>query len=150
MIPAQLLVAAAIAAAAFGTAWTVQGWRYDKQIADIHAAQAVASAEAQRKANETTAMLQQQADAAQREHARRLADIRSDATRARGVADRLRNDLDTARATLPDATCGSAREYAKTVNELFGECTATAGRLAEAADGHAADALMLLQAWPVK
>ena len=150
MIPAQLLVAAAIAAAAFGTAWTAQGWRYDKQIADIHAAQAVASAEAQRKANETTAMLQQQADAAQREHARRLADIRGDAARARGAADRLRNDLDTARATLPSATCGSVREYTATLTDVFGECAATAGRLAEAADGHAADALMLQQAWPVK
>lgn len=149
-MPVQLLVAAAIAAAAFGTAWTAQGWRYDKQIADIHAAQAVASAEAQRKANEATAMLQQQADAAQREHARRLADVRRDADRARGAADRLRNDLDTARATLPSATCSAARDYAATVNELFGECTATAGRLAEAADGHAADALMLQQAWPVK
>ena len=150
MIPVQLLVAGAIAAAAFGTAWTAQGWRYDKQISDIHAKQALALIEAQRQANETTAKLQQQADEAQREHARRVADIRSDATRARGVADRLRNDLATARATLPSATCSAARDYAATVNELFGECTATAGRLAEAADGHAADALMLQQAWPVK
>lgn len=150
MIPVQLLVAAAIAAAAFGTAWTAQGWRYDKQISDIHAKQALALIEAQKQANETTAMLQQQADAAQREHARRLADIRGDAARARGAADRLRNDLATARATLPDATCSTVREYTATVNELFGECAETAGRLAEAADGHAADALMLQQAWPVK
>lgn len=150
MIPAQLLVAAAIAAAAFGTAWTAQGWRYDKQISDIHAQQAVALVEAQRKANEATTKLQQQADAAQREHARRLADVRRDADRARSAADRLRNNLTTARATLPDATCGTVREYATTVNELFGECAAAAGRLAEAADGHAADALMLQQAWPVK
>ena len=150
MIPVQLLVAGAIAAAAFGTAWTAQGWRYDKQILDIHAKQALALIEAQKQANETTAMLQQQADAAQREHARRLADIRGDAARARGAADRLRNDLATARATLPDATCSTVREYTATVNELFGECAETAGRLAEAADGHAADALMLQQAWPVK
>jgi len=149
-VPVQLIAALAVAAAAFGAGWTVQGWRYDKQISDIHAKQAVALIEAQRQANETTAKLQQQADEAQREHARRVADIRSDATRARGVADRLRNDLDTARATLPSATCSAARDYAATVNELFGECTATAGRLAEAADGHAADALMLQQAWPVK
>ena len=150
MIPAQLLVAAAIAAAAFGSAWTVQGWRYDKQISDIHAKQALALIEAQKQANETTAMLQQQADAAQREHARRLADVRRDADRARGAADRLRDNLTTARATLPDATCSSVREYATTVNELFGACTAAAGELAAAADGHAADALTLQQAWPVK
>lgn len=150
MIPVQLIIAGVLAVASFGAAWTYQGNRYASILAERETDHALALAGATRDALAKTIALQEIANAAERKHQSRIADIRSDAARARGVADRLRNDLATARATLPSAACSAVREYTATVNELFGECAATAGRLAEAADGHAADALMLQQAWPVK
>jgi hypothetical protein len=44
-IRAQLIVLAAVAVAAFGSAWTVQGWRYDAKITSIERDQALDLAE---------------------------------------------------------------------------------------------------------
>lgn len=44
-IRTQLIVAAAVAVAAFGSAWVVQGWRYDAKISRIERDQAVDLAE---------------------------------------------------------------------------------------------------------
>lgn len=67
---------------------------------------------------------------------------------ARRTVDSLRDDLSTARADLPSASCSSIREYAATLNGIFGECSREVERLAAAAQGHASDALTLQQAWP--
>ena len=147
MIP-QVLIAAAIAATAAAGAWSFQEARYGKQIADIHAEHSLALAEATASALSETVRLQEQLNAAEKNHARRLADLRRDRDRNAAVIDGLRNDLATARVSLPDATCDSVRNYTATLADVFGECTAAVGRLAEAADHHSADSARLIEAWP--
>ena len=44
-IRTQLIVVAAVAVAAFGSAWVVQGWRYDAKISRIERDQAIDQAE---------------------------------------------------------------------------------------------------------
>jgi hypothetical protein len=112
------------------------------------AAQAVALA----KANEQ-ARAQEQARQAKVTEALNAANTRARkaqaaAAAARATADSLRDDLNTARADLPGASCASTRSYAATLTTVFGECTREVERLAAAAQGHASDALTLQQAWP--
>ena len=147
MIP-QVLIAAAIAATAAAGAWSFQEARYGKQIADIHAVNSLALAEAAAAAHAETKRLQEIANVAEKNHARRLADLRRDRDRNAALVDGLRHDLATARVSLPDATCDSIRDYTATLADVFGECTAEVGRLAEAADRHSADSARLIEAWP--
>lgn len=67
---------------------------------------------------------------------------------ANRTADGLRVQLTEAHSRLSAATCQTVREYAATVNELFGECVGAYQGMAGQADGHASDALMLQEAWP--
>lgn len=150
MIPIQLIGAAVIASLSFAGAWQIQGMRSEKTLSDLHAQQAMALAQATKEAHERTIQLQKQVDDAERKHQSRLADMRRDLARTRGVADGLRNDLSAASVALPNATFTSVVEYTATLNTVFGECTAEVGRLAEAAAGHSADAVTLLEAWPVQ
>lgn len=147
MIP-QALIAAAIAAVAAAGAWSFQEARYGKQIADIHAEHSLALAAATAGAHAETLRLQEIVNAAERKNQVRIATLRRDRDRAHAVIDGLRNDLATARVALPDATCTSVRDYTATLADVFGECTAEVGRLAETADRHSLDAARLIEAWP--
>lgn len=150
MIPVQLIVAGVIAVASFGAAWTYQESRYETKLAERETDHALALAGATRDALAKTIALQEKANAAERKHQSRLADLRRDADRARSVADGLRNDLSAARNTLPNASCGSVRDYASTVSGILSDCADTARGMAEAADRHAADSVKLLESWPVR
>ena len=78
------------------------------------------------------------------------ATLQAAATRAGRERDSLREQLSTAQQRLADATHSACTEYARTAGELLGQCSARYSDLAAAADGHAADAVMLQQAWPQK
>ena len=67
---------------------------------------------------------------------------------ARTAADGLRRDLASAPARIAAATRAAVDEYAATAGELLGVCTAEYQRVAAAADGHANDARLMLDAWP--
>ena len=148
MIPVQLIVAGVIAVASFGAGWQIQGMRYGKQIADIHATNAMALAEATSKALAETNRLQEQVNASERKHQIRIADMQRSAAATAVIADGLRDDLAASRAAMPDASCSSIRGYSATLSTVFDECAAEVGRLASQADGHSIDALKLLEAWP--
>ena len=64
------------------------------------------------------------------------------------TADGLRRTTDDLRQRLSVATIEACRSTADTCIAIFGECSAEVGRLAHAADGHAADAAFCADAWP--
>lgn len=73
--------------------------------------------------------------------ARESADLRES-------VDELQLRLDLADAALDAAAPAAVRQHAATLNRLFGQCAREYQALADRADGHASDTLMLLQAWP--
>ena len=148
MIPVQLIIAGVLAVASFGAAWTYQGNRYASILAERETDHALALAGATRDALAKTIALQEIANAAERKHQSRLADLRRDLARTRSVADGLRDDLAAARAAMPGASCDSIRGYSATLSTVFDECATEVGRLASQADGHAIDTLKLLESWP--
>lgn len=148
MIYTHLAAALAGAAIAATGAWQVQAWRYTGQIARIEADQAQRAEAAVRDALAKTITLQRKKDEALNEATKRAQRNAAAAAAARADADGLRDALDAARNQLPGASCASVRQHAAAVDQLFGQCAGALEGLARQADGHAADALMLEQAWP--
>lgn len=83
---------------------------------------------------------------AEREQA--LSTARAAATRSAAAAASLRGQLDTARGRLARADAATCADYATAANAVFSECVTRYRFVAEAADGHAADARALMEAWP--
>lgn len=141
----------ATAAASLVTAvavWSFQGYRYGEQIATMQKEAAEATTKAVKAAMDKT-----QADQERKDNALKEANLRSQknalaAAAANRANDSLRDQLATARAGLPQATCEAARNYAATLSDVFGQCTERLTELAAKADGHASDAKTLDQAWP--
>lgn len=77
--------------------------------------------------------------------------LRGSATAARSELDGLRDDLNTARTArgdLPGNSCQAERFRISTLETVFGQCAGRLAGMAQAADGHASDSLMLQEAWP--
>jgi len=150
VIPIQFIAAAAISVVSFGSAWTYQGARYEREIALQRSERLALLAEAHANAKLETERL-----AKAKDDAERLAQARQSAL-ARSVAavrverDGLRDELAAARSQLPDASCASVRDHAATLSTVLGRCTDRLERMAEAASGHASDSLKLQQSWPRK
>lgn len=129
-------------------AWNVQGWRLGEQIASIQRAQADASIKAQADARVAEQHFAQQLQKAHDESAKRETKLRAEAAAARRSADGLRGTLYELRASLPNASPATVLARADTAAELLGACADEYRSVAEAADRHAADAVMLRDAWP--
>ena len=78
----------------------------------------------------------------------KLKAVQADATAARAAAGSLRSQLSKANRELAQHSQATVLDYATTAAELLGECSAEYQRVAEQADGHAADAEALIRAWP--
>lgn len=139
-------IAGAVIAAA--GAWQVQGWRYDKQIADIHTEHAQAAQSATKSALKLTEHYRENADAAIRKAEARAAQNKRDADRLRGELDGLRGDLATVSDRIRSATRDAVDQYATAATVVFDQCVRRYSALAEVADGHALDAETLRGAWP--
>lgn len=148
MIPVHLIVAGAVVVASFGAGWSVQGWRMDAQLSKLKTEYATAQAQAVEQAHAETIRLQAKKDEAEKTHAVRIADLRKSVAATSVIVNGLRNELATARAAMPSASCDSIRLHAATLNDVFGECAAEIERLAGTATGHAIDTLKLLESWP--
>lgn len=148
MIP-QVLIATAIAGVAAAGAWTYQGNRYERLLAEQRTEYATAQVRALEIAHADTIRLRDQAQAAAAAAATRIQRLSADRDRLRAAADGLRNDRATAALRLPGATCQAARDYATAANNVFGECAIAIERLAGQADGHASDARTLSDSWPI-
>ena len=142
---ATAIVAGALA---FGAGWQTQEWRYGKQIADTQAQHATALASANQKALDDTIKMQRTKDEAIKAAEQRAAKNAAAAGAARRTADGLRDALYSFRASLPGLTKPAAAVAADTAAELFGACVNEYRSVAESADRHAADAVMLIEAWP--
>lgn len=141
------LIAAAVAAVLTGIAgWTANGWRLNAKIDRIHAEHAQdltkANAAALAKYTDMERKKQEVLDEANKQAQRnaRAADA------ARTELERLRQQI--ASGSVSTATCGSVRNYATTLQAVFGECAARLEWLAKEADGHALDSRTLNGAWP--
>ena len=141
------LIAAAVAAVLTGIAgWTANGWRLNAKIDRIHAEHAQdltkANADALAKYNDMERKKQEVLNEANKQAQRnaRAADA------ARTELERLRQQI--ASGSVSTATCGSVRNYATTLQAVFGECAARLEWLAKEADGHALDSRTLNGAWP--
>ena len=143
---ATAIVAGALA---FGAAWQTQEWRYGKQIAGIQAQHATALASANQKALDDTIKMQRAKDEAIKAAEQRAKQNAASAAAARRTVDGLRGTLDEFRASLPNASTAALITRADTAAELFGACVNEYRSVAESADRHAADAVMLIEAWPV-
>jgi hypothetical protein len=92
--------------------------------------------------------LQNQLQEAQNESLRYQAALTVAADRARNELDGLRDELTTLNNRLSSASADAIRQFAKTANALLAECADRYSKLAQKADQHANDALMLQRAWP--
>lgn len=145
------LVAIALAAGlaiGAGGAWRVQAWRYDGEIANIHAASATALIEVVKatraEEQEHYARLQE----SERQARERELEQRAAVQRALAESRGLRDDLSRVRASLPALTDAAVRERANTLGGLLGDCSERYQSMAEKAQRHAADVTRLLGAWP--
>lgn len=145
---AGIIACAVSAAAAFGGAWTVQGWRYGEQIAEIRLEQAVDLAKQSHLALEVFTEMQRIKDDAITQAEHRAQTNAKAAARANAGADRLRSDLAKASARIQSATREAVAQYAATVTDVFGQCVRRYRSLAEKATGHASDVQLMLDAWP--
>lgn len=145
-------LAAALAAAAIAGAgtWAIQGWRYDKQIADIHTQHAQAAQSAAKSALKLTEHYRENADAAVRKAEARTAQNKRDADRLRGELGGLRGDLAAVPNRIRSATRDAVDQYAATATVVFDQCARRYSDVAQAATGHASDVEALRGAWPRK
>lgn len=141
-------IAGAVIAGAL--AWQTQAWRYDAQLSKLHAQHASESAKAETATRAQEAAFNQRLQDAHNAATKRETKLRADAATARRTADGLRGTLYEFRASLPNAPTSALIARADTAAELLGTCVSEYRAVAESADRHAGDALMLMQAWPQK
>lgn len=140
----------AIAIVAFFAGWTVQSWRYGEQIATMQKEAAEATTKAVQEAREEERADQKRINDALREANLRAQKNQALARALDGDIDRLRAQLATDTANLSQASLEASRKYAATVAELFGSCTKEYLDMAGKAQGHAEDARLMREAWPVR
>ena len=140
------LIAAALAALA---AWVFQDNRYAAELAEMRLAQANAVIETTTRANATTRAVADKYQGALNHARSEITVLRSNAVRARNESAGLRSQLADATLRLSSASASACTEYASTANELLDQCSQRYSSLAEAADGHVADARTCIAAWPV-
>lgn len=120
--------------------WTVANWHSDSVMYKAKA----------RKAEQDLKTVQNTLKEVQDANDRKEADakrIEAAAVAARTERDRLRGDLAKVRAKLRAAPAPAVLEYANTVTDVFEQCTKEYLLVAQAADGHAADAANLQRTW---
>lgn len=103
-----------------------------------------AEAGARQRERELTNKLQE----AQHAATERETKLAAAAAAARAAAGSLRDTVAALRGDLSAATAEACRTTADAALAVFGECSTRLGEVAEAADGHASDARLCLDAWP--
>jgi len=139
----QLLIAAIIAAASFGTAWRIQDWRFDAK-EKAHAEQKLAQVQLSAAASIRRA---DNVIEAQNQSAARSAALRRDLDGARTELDRLRIAL---ARTVPraSATGDACAVPADPARELLATCATELVEMGGVADRINSDRQTLIDAWP--
>lgn len=135
-----ILIAAAVA---FGAGWQVQNWRYGEQIENIKYEQS----EAARKVFES-AQRQHELDIARKDKAIHEATLRAQKNQALARAldsdvNSVRNELASARASMPTASCEAVRKHAETLSVTLGSCISEYSDMAREAQGYLSDVMLL-------
>lgn len=147
-MPYKLLALAVVGAGLVALGWrfgagSVQAdWDKEKAIQ----AQAALNAEQLARAKEQS--INRKFQEAQNAATKREQILKADADAARAAAGGLRNTIAALRRELSTATASACRQTADAALAVFGECSDTYQRVAEAADGHASDLRTLTDAWP--
>ena len=141
---AAIIIAAALAGWA---GWSVQGWRMGEQIAALKTAQAEAVNTATREARAQESRRYQEIQNAQAKSAQRAADARRASDAARTAGDGLRDDI-AAGLRASEESAAACHQHAASVSRLLSQCEADYRGMATAAQGHAGDVMLLLDAWP--
>lgn len=139
----QLIIAALIAVAGFGTAWKVQDWRYNAKEKE----RAEQQLEAQRMVAAASRRQREDVIAAQNEAQVRANRLRMDAAGSRAALIGLSNATEQAMrdAALSHAAC---TERAHTIGVVLNQCAGAYQELGAVADRHASDVQTLIGAWP--
>ena len=139
---------------ALGGAWlalSIQGFRLDDLKHDFAGyktqveQQAVEARQAALKQKEQWI---KERDDAEQKAAEREATLRTERDRAIAGARRLRDDLTTLRARLPNAIPSACIATADALAGLLDQCQQEYRVMGEIADGHASDVQTLMEAWP--
>jgi len=128
--------------------WNYQASRYELRIANMEKDYAKSATKVAQENLDAFTKLQKTKDAAIKSAESRAAANRRAAVDATVAADGLRDELAKERARLATSTCESVTKYATTLNTVLDQCQAEYRAVAEKADGHAADAKTLTEAWP--
>lgn len=75
--------------------------------------------------------------------------LRDDLAAVRGASERLRAQTEDAASRLAQAPAPAVLEYSLAATDVFNDCQARYGAMAETADRHAGDVRTLIEAWPV-
>lgn len=147
---------------AFAAGWVVNGWRADARIARVELTQSSKELQQTQQAAQDLIKIQQgfanalsNFQQTQQANARSQADLGKLLLELRGTTAGLRGEFANLPARLERANSSALAEYAAACTGVFEAMAAGGGRLAEAgaaiaakAEGHAADARLIQQAWP--
>ncbi len=145
--PITLITHGIVAVAAAAGAWVWQANSYEAKLANIQSTYAQAQARAVERAHAETLRYQQQADAAEKNAAKRVRAAAADTAVLRDSLDRLRDTADTALRESSDSIA-ACTAHGATITELFGQCAGRYGEVAGEADKWVNEALTLRDAWP--
>lgn len=147
MLGPQLIAAAVLAAAGFGSGWLINGWRLGNDIAALQAEkqQLFIDAQAALRSEEKKHVERHRraVDAA----AHRSAGLRRDADHARAESERLRDALAAAAGEARD-TPAACPDRAAALADVLRDVEAEGRELAATCDRHTSDIRTLIEAWP--
>lgn len=143
------LIAAAIAAAAAGAGvWHYQSVKYEGKISALKLSHEQQVSAASKSAFRLTEIYQGNANEAVKNAEKRLQANAVASASLRADRDRLRIDLNSTNARIASATREAVNQYALAVADVFEQCTSRYSDVAEKADRHYSDSIMLIEAWP--
>ncbi|WP_427927820.1 efflux RND transporter periplasmic adaptor subunit [Acinetobacter guillouiae] len=128
----------------FKSEYTLLNAKYKTEVAEAKALAEQAKASAALKEKQWS---EQQLKAEQNYNAK-IKQIKSDADIAQSSANSLSKQLKVANSRLPRATKETIVEYTIANSDILENCITEYRTVAEKADGHAADAERLREAWP--
>lgn len=147
---AQALVLAILMAVAFSAGWWVNSQRAEARISLLGKEHAEQTMRAGASALASYSRMEKTKDDAIKSAQERAGRLQADAGAAAAVADGLRKQLAGVPARIAAASRAAVDEYASTAGELLSACTAEYQWMARQADGHANDAQLMLDAWPIQ
>lgn len=136
----KLLVSVGALVGVFFLGWNINGTRWENKMLEAQAEAAqIMAAETERMQRIKDEALEQ----AQKELFARERDVAA----TRSERDRLRQQLQSSRTDLAQATDTSLVEYTSTLSDVFEHCAREYTELAATADGHAIDIKALTDSW---